>query len=87
MPKMKPERNAAVFIRNKCTEMVGKKGTFLGYVRDVSEDGKVMVIGFYVPTGKTDAAVSFKVIDRDVIRAVINPDTVPYPEKKEPKSK
>jgi len=77
MPKISATRNAIAFINDCCKTAVNAKGaTYIGYASDVNADGKVVVYAFgYVSEPST--AKAFLMNDIAIVRAVINPSTVP----------
>lgn len=86
MPKFSRERVASDFIKLECFKAIPKDGQFIGYVSDISDEGKVTVNAFYTMPGKPDAALCVKVNSRDVLRAVINPASVPMPTRDKPEA-
>lgn len=79
---MSSDRLASRFIEAKCKELIGKRGNFIGYNTDISDDGKVVVNAFYYASDKPTVAVTLPITDKAVVRAVINPASVPQPEAK-----
>jgi len=81
MPKISNERFADMFIADKCREIIGNKGSYIGHAGDVSDEGKVIVIAYFVNPKTPLKPEAMVVTDPAVLRASVKPDSVERPAK------